>query len=975
MAGYTRTDTTNNIADGNIINATDLDNEFDGIQAAFNSSTGHNHDGTTGEGAPILVLGPTQDVVVGAAAVTPKTTNTVDIGSSSLKFKDLWLAGNANFAGTTTLGGALTYGGVTLSNAVTGTGNMVLSASPTLTGTISGANASLSGTLAVTGVATLGNGAILGTPASVTLTNATGLPIASGVSGLGTGVATALAVNVGSAGAPVVNGGALGTPSSGTVTNLTGTASININGTVGATTASTGAFTTLTTSSTVTHNAGTANGVAYLNGSKVLTTGSALTFDGVRLGVGVATPLQRIHAAGNIGLNTGVQPGANGNGIAIYASDFPRLTFRNSTTGDADSDGLQIYMVGNDVSYDLVENGYQRWNLSGSEQMRLTSTGLGIGTSSPAYKLDVNGAVNSRQQGSSSNLAYKINNNGSWVQPNLIGHWYNAGPGKDMTRIAVASSLDANSAFLDFSADGDLGVAVTPSGWASNRTALQLGGFGTNLSSFNGSGGATNLSHNAFNDGSNWVRQLAFSSALYVMDGTGNHTWFTAGSGAAGSTISFTQAMTLEAASGNLGVGTTSPTYRLHVANGYVGILRQTGYGSSASIGIDLGAANADSVNGSAIYAWGQEVVGNASGQSLIFKSYRRNDTTVERARFDPNGNLLLGATSVGGSSASGMRLGDIATLSQDINSFYINAGAVGASTATYLKTGNPPVQIFLDSSQGTIKFQRAGAGTAGNAFGFAESARISTGGDILLSNGGSFYGLDQYTNKKMVKFEYPTTGFGAFSDCLDFATPGGGSGLVQARVTQGGNVGCRGSFSGGQTLNDYAEYFEWADGNPANEDRIGVTVVLDGEKIRPSTDQDDGADIFGVVSGTAGVVLGSSPFEWAGKYQKDEFGRIVTEKVTWVYWHDGLEHHNYKVGEVPDGVVVPASAEYRTYDNQVVVSGYDESAEYQSRDQRKEWAAIGLVGQVHVKAGQLVGDRWRKMKDVSSNVAIWLIR
>ena len=86
----------------------------------------------------------------------------------------------------------------------------------------------------------------LGTPVSGILTNCTGLPIGSGVSGLGTGIATALGVAVGSAGAPVINGGALGTPSSGTVTNLTGTASININGTVGATTPNAGTFTTLT---------------------------------------------------------------------------------------------------------------------------------------------------------------------------------------------------------------------------------------------------------------------------------------------------------------------------------------------------------------------------------------------------------------------------------------------------------------------------------------------------------------------------------------------------------------------------------------------------------------------------------------------------------------------------------------------------------------------------------------------------------
>jgi hypothetical protein len=96
------------------------------------------------------------------------------------------------------------------------------------------------------------NGGALGTPSSGTLTNATGLPISTGVSGLGTGVATALGIAIGSAGAPVTFNGALGTPSSGTVTNLTGTASININGTVGATTVSTGAFTTVSATGVIT---------------------------------------------------------------------------------------------------------------------------------------------------------------------------------------------------------------------------------------------------------------------------------------------------------------------------------------------------------------------------------------------------------------------------------------------------------------------------------------------------------------------------------------------------------------------------------------------------------------------------------------------------------------------------------------------------------------------------------------------------
>lgn len=102
--GYTRTDTINNIADGNIINAADFDAEYDAIESAFNSSTGHSHDGTSGEGGPVTVLGPAQDFVASTTEIKPKSNNTLDVGTTGLKFKDLHLAGTANLVNVTTTG-------------------------------------------------------------------------------------------------------------------------------------------------------------------------------------------------------------------------------------------------------------------------------------------------------------------------------------------------------------------------------------------------------------------------------------------------------------------------------------------------------------------------------------------------------------------------------------------------------------------------------------------------------------------------------------------------------------------------------------------------------------------------------------------------------------------------------------------------------------------------------------------------------
>lgn len=150
-----------------------------------------------------------------------------------------------------------------------GTGStVILQGSPTLTTPNLGTPSTLVGTN-ITGTAA---GLSIGGNAA-TATTASGVAL-GGITGLGTGVATALAVNTGSAGAFVLFNGALGTPSSGTVTNLTGTASININGTVGATTPSTGVFTTLVAGSTTSLLLGTAGSAVGNIGFRNATSGT-----------------------------------------------------------------------------------------------------------------------------------------------------------------------------------------------------------------------------------------------------------------------------------------------------------------------------------------------------------------------------------------------------------------------------------------------------------------------------------------------------------------------------------------------------------------------------------------------------------------------------------------------------------------------------------------------------------------------------
>ena len=127
MAGYQRQDINNNIANGNVIDADDFDNEFNALEDAFNASTGHNHDGSPGGGATISSIGPSSDLVVTATAIKGKLANTLDIGTTTVPFKNGYFDGTLNtdilsVDETSTFTGVATFNGGLSGNL---TGNLI----------------------------------------------------------------------------------------------------------------------------------------------------------------------------------------------------------------------------------------------------------------------------------------------------------------------------------------------------------------------------------------------------------------------------------------------------------------------------------------------------------------------------------------------------------------------------------------------------------------------------------------------------------------------------------------------------------------------------------------------------------------------------------------------------------------------------------------------------------------------------------
>lgn len=192
--------------------------------------------------------------------------------------------------------------------------------------------------------------------------------------------------------------------------------------------------------------------------------------------------------------------------------------------------------------------------------------------------------------------------------------------------------------------------------------------------------------------------------------------------------------------------------------------------------------------------------------------------------------------------------------------------------------------------------------------------------GNNVISNGDGAVAFGNYTTAQnlyqMVIGRYNTVSSKLTTEIDDYFVIGNGSSISTRsnafRVSNTGAVFAKEAYNASGA--DYAEYFEWADDNTNSDDRRGYFVTMTGNKIKLATSKD--TYILGVVSGKPSVIGNSDPDGWHGHFMRDEFGNFIMD-----------ENNSY-----------------------IINPSYNLDTKYIPRAERKEWAAVGMLGVLVVR-------------------------